>query len=136
ITKQRDGPDKTRWSFTIELVPLGDGRQSYVVVPADTPPASKPNRWTRGLSVFRDAASNALLDHGQDHRVAGNGPLVKACPVTHARAEHNRLYVHNGEGDRSAAERQAWSRALKTARNDHLIGGENRNGEDLIWMIF
>jgi hypothetical protein len=55
--------------------------------------------------------------------------------VTDVRAEHNRLYVHSGDGDRAEAERKAFARALKNARNNHLISGENRSGEDLIWML-
>jgi hypothetical protein len=108
-----------------------------VVVPAEnpSPPNKKANRWSRGLAVFREAALNALLEHGRDHRPAGDGPVVKACLVSDVRTEHQRLYVHNGEGDRSEAERKAWSRALKTARGSHLISGENTNGQDFIWLI-
>ena len=61
--------------------------------------------------------------------------MVKACLVSDVRTEHQRLYVHNGEGDRSEAERKAWSRALKTARGSHLISGENTNEQDFIWLI-
>jgi hypothetical protein len=134
LTKQRDGVDGTRWGFTIEPVDVSDGKRSFVVVPADTPTMAKSSHWSRGLTVFREAVQKALLAHGQDHRPAGNGSVVKAVAVEDARAEHNRLYVHGGDGDRSEAERKAWSRALQTARGTHLIGGESSCGHDLIWL--
>jgi hypothetical protein len=131
-TKQRDHVDRERWGFAIELVDLGDGKQSFVVVPADTPPATKSStRWTRGLTVFRDALTSAILDHGQDHRPKGDGPIVKAVRVGDVRAAHSIDYIHGGEGDRVEAERKAWQRALKAARDNHLIGGER----DLVWLV-
>jgi hypothetical protein len=98
LTKQRDGVDGTRWGFTSEPVDVSDGKRSFVVVPADTPTMAKSSRWSRGLTVFREAVQEALLAHGQDHRPAGNGSVVKAVAVEDVRAEHNRLYVHAGDG--------------------------------------
>jgi AAA domain len=135
ITKQRDGPDSARWGFSIELINIDEGRQSYVVVPADAPPTSKANRWTRGLAIFKDAAHNAILAHGQDHRPCGDGPIVKATCVNDIRAEHNRLYVHYGSGDRAEAERKAWARALKAARDNRLVGAEHSGGRDIVWLV-
>src|SRR5262249_12662249 len=103
VTKQRDHPNGQRFGFAIELVELGDGKSSYVVTPMDAPVASKASRWSRGLTVFCDALHAAMLAKGQDHRPAGNGSIVKAVSVEDARAEHRRLYVHAGEGDRSEA---------------------------------
>ena len=136
LTKQRDGLDGTRWGFAIEPVDLSDGKRSFVVVPADTPPPTTPksDRWTRGLTIFRDATAAAMLAEGQDHRPGGNGAIVKAVSVEDARAEHKRLYVHAGDGDRSEAERKAWRRALQTARSSYLIGSESSCGRDLIWL--
>jgi hypothetical protein len=135
VTKQRDHPDGQRYGFAIEIVPLDDGTSSYVVVESDAPPpASKASRWSHGLTVFKDAVAEATLAHGQDHCPAGNGSVVKAVTIEDARAAHNRLYAHAGDGDRSEAERKAWKRALQTARGNHLIGSESSCGHDLIWM--
>lgn len=134
LTKQRDGPEGKRWGFTIEPVNVADGKQSYVVVPSDAPPPAKSSKWTRGLSVFRDATTAAILDGGQEHRPGGDGPIVKAVTVDCIRAQHSRLYVHSGEGDRAEAERKAWSRALRSARDNRLIGSENSCGRDLVWL--
>jgi hypothetical protein len=134
VTKQRDHPDGQQFGFAIESVELADGKSSYVVIPTDAPVAPKASRWSRGLTVFRDAVHEAMLAHGQDHRPAGNGQAVKAVAVEDARAAHNRLYVHAGEGDRSEAERKAWKRALQNARGTHLIGSESSCGRDLIWL--
>jgi hypothetical protein len=134
VTKQRDHPDGQRFGFAIELVDLRDGKNSYVVVPSDAPPVVKAARWSRGLTVFHEAMQDALLAHGQEHRPAGNGSVVKAVAVEDARAAHNRLYAHGGDGDRSEAERKAWNCALQTARGTHLIGSESSYGRDLIWL--
>lgn len=135
VTKQRDKPDGQRFGFAIEVVRLDVEKQSYVVVPADNPPPNKASRWTRALTIFRDSALAAILDHGQEHRLGTDGPTVKAVPSDDIRNEHKRLYVHNGDGDRVAAERQAWSRAIKTARGSNLIGSENLHGRDFVWLV-
>jgi hypothetical protein len=142
VEEMKDGPHGTVVASRLDPEDVGmdeDGEKitSCVVVPVDNPvlPNKKASRWSHGLTVFHDAAVNALLDHGRDHRVADDGPMVKACLVADVRTEHKRLYVHNGEGDRSEAERKAWTRALKAARNNNLIGAENTNGQDLIWLI-
>src|SRR5262245_29136038 len=89
ITKQRDGADGQRFGFSEELIKLDNGKTSYVVIPADNPP-TKASRWTRGLTVFRDAALAAILEHGQDNRPSGDGPVVKAVAISDVRAEHQR----------------------------------------------
>jgi AAA domain len=134
LTKQRDGLDGTRWGFAIESVDVSEGKRSFVVVSADTPTMAKSSRWTRGLSVFRDAVTAAIIAEGEDHRPGGDGAIVKAVPVECAKSQHNRLYVHSGDGDRSEAERKAWRRALQTARGTQLIGSESSCGRDLIWL--
>jgi hypothetical protein len=141
VIKANDSEEGERVAFTLKSVPIGqdgDGNPTTapVVVPSEPlSPNKKATRWSHGLAVFREAALNASLEHGRDHRPAGDGPVVKACLVSDVRTEHKRLYVHNGEGDRSEAERKAWSRALTTARGSHLISGENTNGQDFIWLI-
>src|ERR1700730_11607720 len=142
VIKANDSEEGESVAFTLESVPIGqdgEGNQTTapVVVPAEnaSPPNKKVNRWSHGLAVFREAALNASLEHGRDHRPAGDGPVVKACLVSDVRTEHKRLYVHNGEGDRSEAERKAWSRALTTARGSHLISSENTNWQDFIWLL-
>ena len=65
----------------------------------------------------------------------GDGPMVKAVNVTAARSIHLHRYVSAGEGDREAAERQAWRRNFQKARQSDLIGAETANGQELIWLI-
>jgi hypothetical protein len=135
LTKYREGPDQICWGFAIELVDVGNGKTSYVVVPENAPPTSKEVRWTKSLAVFRDAITNTVLAHGKGYRPGGDGPLVKAVALQKVRAEHNRLFLHSGDGDRSAAQRQAWNRALKEARAVNLIGGESSGGMDFMWLV-
>jgi hypothetical protein len=97
--------------------------------------AARGARAAGGLSVFRDATTAAVLAEGQDHRPGGDGRIiVKAVTVEAVRSHHNRLYVHGGDGDRAEAERKAWTRALKSARDNHLIGSENSCGRDFVWL--
>jgi hypothetical protein len=56
--------------------------------------------------VLRCVQGRVDVVAGQDHRPAGTGSIVKAVAVEDARAAHNRLYVHAGDGDRSEAERK------------------------------
>jgi hypothetical protein len=140
VEEMKDGPHGDVVASRLDPVEVGvdeDGEKitTCVVVPAEKSPNKKASRWSRGLTVFHDAALEASLKHGRDHHPAGDGPLVKACLVSDVRTEHKRLYVHTGEGDRSEAERKAWRRALKAARDGHLIGAENTKGEDLLWLL-
>jgi len=58
---------------------------------------------------------------------------VKAVTVDQVRAEHRRLYVNPGDGNKNDAERQAWSRAMKAARG--LYQAENTEGDQqMIWI--
>jgi hypothetical protein len=137
ITKQRDYPDGDRFGFAINPVDLDDGRTSYVVVESDPPSrrAATRERWPKGLIVFRDAMTNAINGHGQDHRVSGDGPIVKAVTVDQARAEHRKLYLHSGDGDPQDARKKAFKRALQSARARNLIGGEDVDSVSLIWLL-
>jgi hypothetical protein len=48
---------------------------------------------------------------------------------------HGQRYVRNGDGDRNEAERKAWARNFKAARDANLISGELREGQELIWLV-
>ncbi|WP_338830177.1 AAA family ATPase [Bradyrhizobium sp. 27S5] len=98
-------------------------------------PARRVNRWGKGLRLVRDAINAAVLEAGRDHRIGGgDGPAVKATTVQAARALHNQRYVSTGDGDRNEAERKAWARNFKQARDLNLVGGELANGHELIWL--
>ena len=87
-----------------------------------------------GLRAVLDAVNEALIDNGTSHKIE-NGPTVRAVDVKTARAVHKKRYLHTGEGDRDAAERQAWSRNFKKAESDKFIAGESKDGLDLVWIV-
>lgn len=74
------------------------------------------------------------MDSGTDYQIPG-GPIVRAVAVKAVRALHSTRYVSNGDGDRNEAERKAWARNFKTAREAGLIGGEAKGGSEWIWII-
>src|SRR5262249_18647430 len=107
---------------------------SLVIVPAErTVAPEQKQKWSKGLTVLREALLNALATQAQDHQPAGDGPMVKAVKVDAVRAEHNLLYLHCGDGDRAEAVRKAFGRTLKSARNSHMIaGGIDSVGNELV----
>jgi hypothetical protein len=66
LTKQRDGPEGMRWGFTIELVPVSDGKQSYVVVPTEDVPAKTERALSDQQRLALDALHEVTLAVGQD----------------------------------------------------------------------
>ena len=97
--------------------------------------SSANGKWPKGLKLVYDAIASALLESGIENRVGGDGPAVRAVAVRCARDVHDQRYVSTGDGDRKEAEKKAWQRNFKEARNTNLIGGETAGGQELIWII-
>lgn len=143
ITKANDLPEGPLFSFKSEIHQFGideDGDPITVNIVSAEPaeariPGTRASKWTRGLKLVHDAMAEAILQAGVDHRIAGDGPVIKAVPVSTARAIHNQRYVSNGDGDRTEAERKAWARNFKQARELNLIAGELCSGKELIWLV-
>lgn len=147
VELMKDGAQGDIIASRLEVVTVGtdeDGEAitSCIVVELDEAAAQRASRpgqrgWPNGsLRFIRDAINAALINHAVSHTVRGDGPQVRAVPVSAARAEHQRAYVSHGEGDAAAAERQAWRRNFSDARSRNLISGETtRNGQELIWLI-
>ena len=143
ITKANDAAEGPLFSFASEVHTFGhdeDGDPITVNVVSreevSAEPASKPrDRWPKGLKLVHEAIAAALLDHGADHRIGPDGPLVRAVDVKEGRRAHLSRYVSTGEGDRNEAERKAWGRNFKAARASNLIAGELKEGQELIWLV-
>ncbi|GAA0004409.1 AAA family ATPase [Bradyrhizobium diazoefficiens] len=140
VRHSKDGPEGEQEISALEVVSVGvddDGDEitSCVVVPADGVASERSQKWPRGLRLVREVITEALVDSGTNHHVGGDGPLVRATTVQAAREHHRKRYVSTGEGDREAAERKAWSRNLKGAREGSLIGAEFHNGQELVWLL-
>jgi hypothetical protein len=124
VKKQRDDADCRKFYYTLKPVAIGLHQLSGQVVSSccvewldaaatDAKPSS--NKWSKSLTTFRAALGSALESSGRQHRVRGDGPTVIAVDVKCVHSEHNRIYVHGGDGDRKEAERKAWQRGLKEA---------------------
>lgn len=144
VTKANDAPEGPLFSFASEVHKFGvdeDGEPDTVnVVSSDEVSNSQSERklagkWPKGLLIVHNAITAALIDGGAEHRIAGNGPSVRAVEMLAAREVHNRIYVYAGDGKRYDAERKAWERGFKTAREANLIGGETISEKQLIWII-
>jgi hypothetical protein len=140
VTRMKDGPEGEKIAFTLRSVIVGKDSRGNDLTSCVVEACEGNNvtaygkQWPAGLTLVRDAIAEAVLQHGKSHRVCGDGPAVKAVPVDAARVVHNQRYTHNGEGKRAEAERKAWSRNLGKARAANLVGGEHKEGQDLIWL--
>jgi AAA domain len=144
VTKANDAPEGALFSFKSEVHEFGtdeDGDPISVnVVSSESVDASQSGahrweKWPKGLKLVHEAITGAVTESGMEHRVGGDGPSVRAATVTAARAIHRQRYVSNGDGDRIEAERKAWARSFKTAREANLVSGELREGQELIWLV-
>jgi hypothetical protein len=146
IKKNKDGEGGGVFGYSLRQVHLGTHKKSgkpvttCVVdwVSADAAKAMKSSsngKWPKGLKLVFDAVTSAILESGVEHRVGGDGPAVRAVAVRNARDVHAQRYVSTGDGDPKEAEKKAWQRNFRQARNSELIGGENVVGQELIWMV-
>ena len=143
VIKANDAPEGPLFSFKSETYSFGtdeDGDPITVnIVSTDEVSGQSVHKakagWPRGLKLVHDAVAEAVDSQGAPHRVGGDGPIVRAVPVSSARQVHSQRYVSNGDGDRGAAERKAWQRNFKEARDRDLISGANVSGTDLIWIV-
>ena len=140
VERLKDGQEGEEIVSKLESVVVGideDGEEitSCVVVPSEGHSARRSSSWPKGLKLVHEAISEALLRARIDHIVGGDGPIVKAAPVKLAREIHNQRYVSTGDGNRFEAERKAWARNFKQARDNNLIGAAHIAGEELIWLI-
>jgi hypothetical protein len=141
VTKANDAPEGPLFSFKSKVHEFGhdeDGDPITVNVVSseevEVRPANGRDRWTKGLRLVRDCVNDALIEAGADYNIP-NGPTVRAVRVQLARANHDRRYVSSGDGDRTEAERKAWARNFKQAREANLIGGEVTEGREMIWLV-
>ena len=145
IKKNKDGEDGGVFGYSLRQVYLGTHRRTgkpvtTCVVDWVSPDVAKAmkssgtGKWPKGLKLVYDAITSAILENGIEHRVGGDGPVVRAVAVSEPRKVHNQRYVSTGDGDREEAEKKAWHRNFKAARNTDLIGGETVGGEELIWI--
>jgi AAA domain len=139
IIKRNDGPEGPLFSFKSAIHDFGadeDGDPITVnfINPEELQASKKPGGWSKGLKFVRECIDAGLIESGVNYQIA-EGPTVRAVNVQTVRAIHQKRYVSNGEGDRNEAEKKAWQRNFRSARELNLIGGEPSGGKEWIWII-
>ena len=145
VRKQKDGETGTLLGYSLIPIELGTHKKSGQLVTtctidwidSETTKRVRASRaeWPKGISQVRDAITTALIDAGEDYRIGGNGPVVKAVVFDHAREVHRKRYVGTGDGDHEEAERKAWNRNIKRAADEGLIAAETIDGKKRIWLV-
>jgi hypothetical protein len=145
IKKQKDAEDGQIFAYTLRQVHLGvhntsgDPVTSCLVDWLDNHAAKtakgSSKGWPKGLTTLYDVLTTASIETGFDHRSNGDGPMVRAVPIEDVRALHRKRYIGSGDGDRQEAERKAFGRNLRTAKDARLLSGEVLNGKELIWAV-
>jgi hypothetical protein len=138
LTKSRDGPEGPISAYNLKVVDLGEDEDgdpytTCIVEFTNEIRRREKNGAGKGRDTFADAVNEALAEHGQKHRVLGDGPAVTAVNVSHVRDAFIRFYPAEDPEKADEAKRKAWARALKAARNSHLYRTEERDGRDVIW---
>lgn len=142
VVKANDMPEGPLFSFRSKVFEFGKDEDGdpitvNIVEPAEgagTVCAPTRSKWSKGLRLVKDCIDEAMADNGADYHIA-NGPTVRAVNVQDARAIHAKRYVSNGDGDRQEAERKAWRRNFKAARDAGLIAGEPSGGKEWLWYV-
>jgi AAA domain-containing protein len=138
VIKGNDQPSGVLLQFTMRSEVMGvdeDGDEISVGILSDdevTAP-TQLSSWPRSLTQLFDAISTASFDAGFDHHIT-TGPIVRAVHLDQVRAIYRRDYVVAPNAkNRDAAVDKALGRALKQARDNHLIGGVEILGRQVIW---
>jgi hypothetical protein len=117
----KDGAEGDVITGRLELIELGldeDGEptNSCVIVPAEVEPQERPTKpkksEPRSVKAFRAAFTEALDTLGQNIRVRGDGPFVRAVDLRHVRRQFELRWA-TGENDpdkKADARRKAFKR--------------------------
>jgi hypothetical protein len=139
IIKANDQPGGVLLQFAIRSEVMGydeDGDEISVGILSDEEirVAPKASAWPRSLSQLFDAITSATFDEGFDHKING-GPTVRAVVLEKVRAVYRRNYVVGPDSKNpEEAVNKALTRALKTARDARLIGGDRGAGKQIVWL--
>jgi hypothetical protein len=135
----KDGAEGDSIASVLEVLTVGqdeDGEDitSCVLLPVSEAEAKHATKgvWPRKLRPVHQAIMDALVKHGIGHQIGDT--KVRAVALEAARERHKQTYISTGDGDRKDAERAAWNRNFKKARDLDLIRAEVIGGEELIWL--
>lgn len=145
LAKTRGGAPGPLTTFSINEVVIGVDRDGedipvgyvqYAPLEASSKGKGKSKPLSRGDRCFFAVLDETILAHGKEHRVHGDGPVVRAVSREVVRKEFARRYVEDGSGNAGSGERSAWKRAFDNAMTAGSVGGEQFNVENaLIWRV-
>ena len=141
LRKRRGGTNGEEFPFTVREVDLGADRHGERVTTLTIDWTSKNaalkrgKAWSKALRLLQRTLTNALADHGAMHRPYADGPSVRAVNIEMVRIEFCKSYPADGdEVKKQDARRKAFSRAIKTAQADSLIGIRETGGTTFVWL--
>ena len=141
IAKDRDGSQGPLTPFTLKWVELGvdDSGNPWgtMVAVAEVSNVKPASHWPAGLSVFRQALLNALIDSGFEDRPFADGPAVKVVDIKWVKNEFGKICHVDSETKegRQEALRKQFSRKLNDAQQRKLVGVRVTDDRTLIWLV-
>jgi len=139
VIKGNDQPSGILLQFTMRSEVMGvdeDGDEITVGILSDDEISGIPakTKWPRSLTQLSDAIAAAILDNGYDHQIGSAGPIIRAVHLERVRAIYRKNYpaLPDAKRPHETADR-ALTRALKDARDRHLVGTETILGKPIIW---
>jgi hypothetical protein len=150
VTEANDQLERVIAQFRLEPIELGVDANGNVITTSIianteiTEPAvsaqkqKRKRRWSKALTTLRRALMVVLAEHGEVTRPFGmEGPELRAVDREDVRSEFYKIVVVNSDSKESEreAKKKAFSRSLKDAHDDELIGLREVNGSMLIWLV-
>jgi len=141
VEMMRDGPEETVVTNMVEVIEVGQDHAgktltSLVVKAADTPIGGDVgHRWTKSLTLFRRALSEALLE--SEEKILINGTPIHVVDLETVRPKYYAICI--AEGDTAELKRKTrekrFYRAVTTAQHLILIGVRvEPTGRTLVWL--
>jgi hypothetical protein len=142
VRKLRGGATGAETHFDLRVVDVGEGETTCVIEwksdqSLKQASTATKERWPKSLRIFRSAMHTALAGSGTTSRPFPDGPPVRMVADHHVRDEFVAAYPADGENEKKKADakRQAFNRALKTARERELVCSREVGGIDHLWLI-
>jgi hypothetical protein len=142
VEMMRDGPEDTIVASVVESIEVGqDGAgktlTSLIVKPGDLPASglARSSRWTKSLTLFRRALSEALLSADRTTNVGGIPTHV--VDLEAVRSEFYAIYIPKGDTpeQKQDSRKHAFHRAVERAQQACLIGvRSDPAGRTLVWL--
>jgi AAA domain len=142
VRKLRGGATGAETPFDLKVVNIGTAGETTCIIEwkseLSLKQASTATRWPKSLKIFRSAMHTAVAEHGKLGRpFNSDGPTVRMVRDDVVRAEFMAAYPADGENDmkKTDAKRNAFNRALKTARERDLVCSRDIGGIDHLWQV-